>query len=178
MLERVERMLGREAERDAELLRPPRAPAVSPAALGRYLGRALLAPVVEETGEKHRLVQYRRGDLAQAVQGDVGVGRDEIEVPVDALPGQAFHDGVPFRVAHAAPARDLVQRAAAAAAGAARRIQHADVDAGALQPPFFAASARPARVAGSLPSTPQIHWPMPSSRSRSTPVSMPMPCSM
>src|SRR5204863_7271093 len=54
--QRVERMVAREAEGDAELARPPGAPAVGPFALRRYLRWPLLSPVLEQPREEHRLV--------------------------------------------------------------------------------------------------------------------------
>ena len=95
MLQRVERVLGGEAERDAELLRPPRAPAVGPAALGCNLGRTLLAEVVEQAGEQYRPVGHLDGKILQPMQAEVGIRRNEIEVPIngDGHGGQDRKEG-------------------------------------------------------------------------------------
>src|SRR5438128_7656542 len=58
------------------------------------------------------------------------------------------------------------------------RVHDADLGTGALQCFLLAAIARPALEDGSLFRTPQIHCPISTSRSRSTPVLMPRPCSM
>src|SRR6266513_1876337 len=58
------------------------------------------------------------------------------------------------------------------------RVHDADLSTGALQCFLLAAMARPALEDGSLFRTPQIHCPISTSRSRSTPVLMPSPCSM
>src|ERR1051326_1751485 len=83
MRQRIEGMRGGEAEWDAETLRPPGAPAVGPAALGRNLGRALLPPVVEQPGKEDRLEGHRTRQLLQPVERDVRVRRHEIEVPIN-----------------------------------------------------------------------------------------------
>src|SRR5882672_2154459 len=87
------------------------------------------------------------------------------------------HDPAALVLADDAPARDLVEGTGAAHADVALGIHDADLDAGALHF-LFAAIARPALEAGSFFRIAQIHWPMPTSLSRSTPVSMPRPCSM
>src|SRR5437867_13342745 len=58
------------------------------------------------------------------------------------------------------------------------RVHDADLGTGALQCFLLAAMAWPALEDGSLFRTPQIHCPISTSRSRSTPVLMPRPCSM
>src|SRR2546428_13069426 len=58
------------------------------------------------------------------------------------------------------------------------RVHDADLGTGALQCFLLAAMARPALEDGSLFRTSQIHCPISTSRSRSTPVLMPRPCSM
>src|SRR5262245_33395757 len=83
MLQRVERMRGGEAERNAEAFRPPGAPAVGPAPLGRNLGGTLLPPVVEQARKEHRLVGYASWQLPQPVERDIRVRRNEIEVPIN-----------------------------------------------------------------------------------------------
>jgi hypothetical protein len=112
------------------------------------------------------------------VSSDRGRHGDFGDIQRLAARAEAGHHAVALRIAHAAPACDLVHGAAAAEAHSALRVHYADFDAGAFQTALLAASARPAREAGSLPRTPQIHCPMPTRRSRSTPVSMPMPWSM
>src|ERR1051325_8340856 len=77
MRQRIEGMRGGEAERDAETLRPPGAPAVGPAALGRNLGRALLPPVVEQPGKEDRLEGHRTPQLLQPAER--GAEREERE---------------------------------------------------------------------------------------------------
>src|SRR5262245_43051583 len=90
---------------------------------------------------------------------------------------QLGHHAIALLVAHRAPARDLVEGAAAAHARVALRIHDADLHARAFH--FaLAAMARAALEAGCLPSTPQIHWPIATSLSRSTPVWIPRPLSM
>src|SRR5688572_22869927 len=88
---------------------------------------------------------------------------------------QIAHHSLALLLAHPAPERDLFQRAAAADAGVALGVHDADLYAGRLH--AFADSARLTLEEGSRPSTPQIHCPMPTSLPRSTPVSMPRPCS-
>src|SRR5688500_2412344 len=84
----------------------------------------------------------------------------------------------------AAPARDFVERAVTAAAKAALVVHYAHIDArrGDLVRHHaawrFDAMARAARDSVGRPSTPQMNSPAAISRSRSTPVSMPMPSSM
>src|SRR5918999_5367644 len=77
-------MVARKAEGDAKLPRPPGAPAIGPLALRADLRRTLLSPVLEQPGEQHRLVadRYRR-ELVEAVEANVRIWRDEIEVPVN-----------------------------------------------------------------------------------------------
>ena len=79
----IERMTGRKAEWDREPLRPPVAPAVGVAALGRDLGRPFLSPVAEQSCEQDRPVFDLEigGQLLQPVQADVGERRDEVEIP-------------------------------------------------------------------------------------------------
>src|SRR3954463_13269742 len=83
MLERVERVLGGKPEGDAQAAGPPGTPSIGPAALRRDLGRALLPPVVEQGGEEHGFVVHRVRQFAQAMQRDVRIRRDEIEVPIN-----------------------------------------------------------------------------------------------
>ena len=77
-------MLGRELERDAELLRLPEHEAVGERALGRDLGRALLPVRAEQRGEQHRPVADRepRRERRELLALQVRERRDEIEVPV------------------------------------------------------------------------------------------------
>src|SRR5438445_13815863 len=58
------------------------------------------------------------------------------------------------------------------------RVHDADLGTGALQCFLLAAMAWPALEDGSLFRTPQIHCPISTSWSRSTPVLMPRPCRM
>src|SRR6267143_4986916 len=58
------------------------------------------------------------------------------------------------------------------------QVHDADLGTGALQFFLLAAMARPALEDGAFFSTPQIHSPISTSRSRSTPVLTPSPCSM
>src|SRR3954454_4448974 len=81
------------------------------------------------------------------------------------------HDGAALFFAHQAPARDFVERARAAHAHVALRIHDADLYAGRFH--AFADSALFTFDEGSRPSKLQIHCPMPTSFSRSMPVSMP-----
>src|SRR5579871_6580106 len=76
-------MCGGETEGDAELLRPPGAPAVGPAPLCRNFRRALLAEMVEQAGEEYWLAGDLGGKIPQPMQADVGIGRNEIEIPVN-----------------------------------------------------------------------------------------------
>src|SRR4051812_35370982 len=76
-------MRGGKAERDAQAMRPPGAPAVGPAPLGRDLGRTLLPPMMEQSGEEDRLIGYRARQLVEAVERDIRVRRDEIEIPLN-----------------------------------------------------------------------------------------------
>src|SRR5262245_18723516 len=94
---------------------------------------------------------------------------------------QLGHDAVALLFLHHAPARDLLERAGAAHADVALRIHDADLHARRLHAGLAARFAEIARFtleAGVFFSTPQIHSPMPTSLSRSTPVSLPRPCSM
>src|ERR1700754_2001708 len=92
---------------------------------------------------------------------------------------QLAHDGGALFLAHPAPEGDLLQRAAAADAGVAVGVHDADLHARRLHADFFFDEiARLTFEEGSRPSTPQIHCPMPTSFSRSVPVSTPRPCSM
>jgi hypothetical protein len=97
--------------------------------------------------------------------------------------GDGGQDGDLLLLRHFAPAGNFVQGSPAAGADVARRVHAADVDTGRLrqaQAAFlrFAAIARPAFEPGSRLSTPQIHSPVSTIFARSTPVSMPSPCSM
>ena len=76
----IERMGRRIAQRDAEVIRPPVAPAVGVLPLRRQFGRALLAPMAEDAREEHGPVLdlHVRGKLLQPVQADVGEGRNEV----------------------------------------------------------------------------------------------------
>src|SRR5262245_59334155 len=91
---------------------------------------------------------------------------------------QRRHHAAALAFAHRAPARDLVERAGAAHADVALRIHDAHLHARRLHAERFAARALFTLEVGSRLRMPQIHWPMPASLSRSTPVSMPRPCSM
>src|SRR3954471_8625430 len=85
------------------------------------------------------------------------------------------HDGAALFFAHQAPAPDFVKRARAAHAHVALRIHDADLYAGRFH--ALADSALLTLDEGCRPSKPQIHCPMPTSLSRSMPVSMPRPLS-
>ena len=83
--QRVERMLGRKLERDAQPFRLPDAEAVGERALGRDLGRPLLAVRVEQRREQHRPVAQRqiaRRERGELLALQVRERRDEVEVPV------------------------------------------------------------------------------------------------
>src|SRR5687767_404166 len=103
--------------------------------------------------------------LMAALEGDVR------QVEASAALRQLAHHRVALLVAHPTPQRDLLQRAAATDAGVALGVHDADLHAGRLH--AFADSARLTLDEGSRPSTPQIHCPMPTTLSRSTPVSIP-----
>src|SRR5512134_1603011 len=91
------------------------------------------------------------------------------------------HDRALLGVGHRGPCADFRERAPATQAVPARSVHHTDLGAGRSDQAalaLFAAIALPALEAGSLPMTPQIHCPVSTTLSRSTPVRMPRPCSM
>ena len=83
----VERVRRRQPERDAILLRDPDAGAVGVTALFGNFGRALGAVGLEQAGKQHRHElnggHYAAGpgDAIELPEMQVGVGRDDIEIP-------------------------------------------------------------------------------------------------